>query len=78
MPTLTSFTHHQLPLSVEGVPMNVAAIHREGHLAPIVFLHGFGSTKEDYADIAQQTAFAGRPFLAFDAPGWVKLVRVGT
>ncbi|MCW2099959.1 UNVERIFIED_ORG: pimeloyl-ACP methyl ester carboxylesterase [Pseudomonas psychrophila] len=69
MPTLTSFTHHQLPLSVEGVPMNVAAIHREGHLAPIVFLHGFGSTKEDYADIALQPAFAGHPFLAFDAPG---------
>nr|WP_218627620.1 alpha/beta hydrolase [Pseudomonas sp. dw_612] len=49
--------------------MNVAALHRDGVLAPIVFLHGFGSTKEDYADIVQQAAFAGHPFLAYDAPG---------
>jgi pimeloyl-ACP methyl ester carboxylesterase len=32
-------------------------------------LHGFGSTKEDYADIAFQPAFARCPFLAYDAPG---------
>ncbi|TSD83500.1 alpha/beta hydrolase [Mycobacterium sp. KBS0706] len=36
---------------------------------PIVFLHGFGSTKEDYADISRHAAFAGRPFVAYDAPG---------
>jgi len=35
----------------------------------VVFLHGFGSTKEDYLDIACQHAFTGRPFLAYDAPG---------
>lgn len=54
MPSPETFTHVQLPLTVEGVQLNVAAIHRDGHLAPIVFLHGFGSTKEDYADIVQQ------------------------
>lgn len=64
-----TFTHVQLPLTVEGVQLNVAAIHRDGVLAPIVFLHGFGSTKEDYADIVQQPAFAGHPFVAYDAPG---------
>lgn len=32
-------------------------------------LHGFGSTKEDYADIAQNPDFAGQPFFAYDAPG---------
>lgn len=63
------FLSKTLPLAVEGVPLNVAAIHRAGALAPIVFLHGFGSTKEDYADIVLQPAFAGRPFLAYDAPG---------
>jgi pimeloyl-ACP methyl ester carboxylesterase len=31
--------------------------------------HGFGSTKEDYADFALEPALAGRPFLAYDAPG---------
>lgn len=56
-------------LDVEGVALKVAAIHRQGAVAPIVFLHGFGSTKEDYADIALIKAFAGRPFLAYDAPG---------
>lgn len=64
-----TFTHTQLPLTVEGVQLNVAAIHRNGNLTPIVFLHGFGSTKEDYADIVQHAEFAGHPFLAYDAPG---------
>ena len=69
MPSPETFTHVQFPLTVEGVQLNVAALHRDGVLAPIVFLHGFGSTKEDYADIAQQPAFAGHPFVAYDAPG---------
>jgi pimeloyl-ACP methyl ester carboxylesterase len=34
-----------------------------------VFLHGFGSTKEDYADVVQQEQLADRPVLAYDAPG---------
>jgi pimeloyl-ACP methyl ester carboxylesterase len=62
-------TYQQLNLSVDGVGLTVATVGRGGNLAPIVFLHGFGSTKEDYADIALQPAFAGRPFLAYDAPG---------
>ena len=69
MPCPEPFIHVQLPLTVEGIALNVAAIHRNGALAPIVFLHGFGSTKEDYADIVQQPAFAGHPFIAYDAPG---------
>ncbi|WP_405534789.1 alpha/beta hydrolase [Streptomyces sp. NBC_00075] len=53
-----------------GVGVEVAAIRRGGEQhAPIVFLHGFGSTKEDYADLAYRPEFAGRPFLAYDAPG---------
>ena len=44
-------------------------MHREGWRAPIVLLHGFGSTKEDYADIARYPQFDGRPIIAFDAPG---------
>ncbi|KFY20442.1 hypothetical protein V491_03711 [Pseudogymnoascus sp. VKM F-3775] len=43
--------------------------HYNDSLAPIVFLHGFGSTKEDYADIAHHTTFIGRPFVAYDMPG---------
>lgn len=69
MPAVANFTHSLLPICVEGVSLKVASLHREGTLAPIVFLHGFGSTKEDYADITLQTQFDGHPFLAFDAPG---------
>jgi pimeloyl-ACP methyl ester carboxylesterase len=44
-------------------------MYRSGSGDPIVFLHGFGSTKEDYADVARLPAFAGRPYIAYDAPG---------
>lgn len=63
------FTKERLALNVGGVDVNVAAIHRGGGREPIVFLHGFGSTKEDYADIVRHAAFAGHPFVAYDAPG---------
>jgi pimeloyl-ACP methyl ester carboxylesterase len=59
-----------MDLCVDGVALQVATAGRGGDLAPIVFLHGFGSTKEDYADIVHQPGLAGRPFLAYDAPGF--------
>jgi pimeloyl-ACP methyl ester carboxylesterase len=62
-------TYGQVDLRVGGVDLKVATAGRVGSLAPVVFLHGFGSTKEDYLDIASQRAFTGRPFLAYDAPG---------
>ncbi|MBY0393576.1 MAG: alpha/beta fold hydrolase, partial [Novosphingobium sp.] len=54
---------------MQQVGLAVAALQRGGTGAPILFLHGFGSTKEDYADIARWSAFDGQPFLAYDAPG---------
>jgi pimeloyl-ACP methyl ester carboxylesterase len=66
---MTELTREQLDLRVGGVSLRVAAIGRGGDRAPVVFLHGFGSTKEDYADVACEPAFSGRPFLAYDAPG---------
>lgn len=65
----SEFVKSVVPLRVDGVEVDVAAIHRGGSLEPIVFLHGFGSTKEDYADIVRYEAFNGHPFLAYDAPG---------
>ena len=64
-----SFAHTSLPLTVGNVQVNIATLHREGERAPIVFLHGFGSTKEDYADLVLHQSFAGHAFLAYDAPG---------
>ena len=63
------FEHSIHELKVQGVPLKLAAISRTGQRAPIVFLHGFGSTKEDYADVVLNDAFSDRGFLAYDAPG---------
>jgi pimeloyl-ACP methyl ester carboxylesterase len=54
-------------LRVDGVDVQVAALRGDGAGAPVVFLHGFGSTKEDYADVERH--LPGRAFLACDAPG---------
>lgn len=63
------FTYEKIPLSIDGVQLDLAVIHRTGPKTPILFLHGFGSTKEDYADITLQASFEGHPFIAYDAPG---------
>lgn len=51
-------------LEIGGTPLKVAAIARGGMRTPIVFLHGFGSTKEDDADIGHQPAFASALYTA--------------
>jgi pimeloyl-ACP methyl ester carboxylesterase len=61
--------YDRVSLRVQGTNLDLATARRDGELAPIVFLHGFGSTKEDYVDLVHQSPFAGRPFLAYDAPG---------
>lgn len=58
-----------IPVENAGVSMRVSAMHRKGSRAPILFLHGFGSTKEDYSDVAFHRQFAGRQLIGFDAPG---------
>lgn len=57
---------------VDEVNVELSAITRDGHKSPILFLHGFGSTKEDYAGIVNFSNFDGHPFLAYDAPGFGK------
>jgi len=69
MPTAPEVVQERLSLQVQGVAVDIACMHRLGDAPPIVFLHGFGSTKEDYADIRLHPSFAGRSFLAYDAPG---------
>ncbi|MEM9202041.1 MAG: alpha/beta hydrolase [Actinomycetota bacterium] len=55
--------------SVAGVEVTIAALQRTGDGDPIVLLHGFGSTKEDYADIARRSVLGGHSVLVYDAPG---------
>ncbi|WP_120521639.1 alpha/beta fold hydrolase [Arthrobacter celericrescens] len=69
MPANTVPTLHDLDLSVRGTAVKLSCLSGSGNGIPTVFLHGFGSTKEDYADFAVHPAVAGRPFFAYDAPG---------
>lgn len=56
-------------LHVEGTELSISAMRRDGEKAPVLFLHGFGSTKEDYADIQHQRVLDQHGVLAYDAPG---------
>jgi pimeloyl-ACP methyl ester carboxylesterase len=58
-----------LDLRVHDVDLHITALHAPGP-EPVVFLHGFGSTKEEYADFTRFPGLAGRGFLAYDAPGF--------
>ncbi len=66
---MNEFEKSNIPLQIDGTDLNISAISRKGNMAHIVFLHGFGSTKEDYADIVRHASFSDYPFLAYDAPG---------
>ncbi|MEM7424636.1 MAG: alpha/beta hydrolase [Pseudomonadota bacterium] len=56
-------------IQLQGTALEVSTIQRSGTKAPVVFLHGFGCTKEDYADFVFEEPFEDRRFLAYDAPG---------
>lgn len=62
-------THEVRDIRVDDTPLGVSTLHRDGTKSPIVFLHGFGSTKEDYADIQRHSDLDAHGVLAFDAPG---------
>jgi pimeloyl-ACP methyl ester carboxylesterase len=48
----STLTKERLSLSVSGTEIKLSAHYQPGEHPPLVFLHGFGSTKEDYADVA--------------------------
>lgn len=58
-----------LELTVQDRFVRLAYLRREGSRPPLLCLHGFGSTKEDYADLAIRADFADRDLLSWDAPG---------
>src|ERR1700743_132870 len=69
MSTDTALTKTFIELDVLTVRLKLAVMYRPGEKPPILFLHGFGSTKEDYADIALYPQFDGHTVIAYDAPG---------
>lgn len=59
----------RLDLNVDSIAVSLAITHRPGRLNPVLFLHGFGSTKEDHADFVLKKGFDNYAFVAYDAPG---------
>lgn len=59
-----------LSLRVSGSDVRIAYLRRPGDLAPLICLHGFGSTKEDYADLLLNPLFLKRDIILLDAPGF--------
>ncbi len=57
-------------VTIEDVSLRLSVLRREGSKPPVIFLHGFGASKEDYADFAVFPRFSDRAFLAYDAPGF--------
>ena len=62
--TQNSFRKEEVAALVDGVSLTLSVMVKDGDGDPIVFLHGFGSTKEDYADIARLPSLLERPILA--------------
>ncbi len=60
---------HILELTISGVSLRLSCLRRNGIKPAIVCLHGFGSTKEDYADLAFRQDFLDRDLVFWDAPG---------
>ncbi|KAL4908064.1 hypothetical protein BDW74DRAFT_175847 [Aspergillus multicolor] len=64
-----TLTYTTLSLQVQGVNLNISTVHRLNDRPPLLFLHGFGSCKEDLADIVVNPALQRYGYIAFDAPG---------
>lgn len=57
-------------LTLHGVDLDLSFLRRAGSRTPLLCLHGFGSTKEDYADLAFRADFDDRDLIFIDAPGF--------
>ncbi|KAL4878741.1 alpha/beta-hydrolase [Aspergillus karnatakaensis] len=67
-----ALTYTKFPLEVHGISLTLSTIYNlptTSSKPPILFLHGFGSCKEDLADIILHPALRNYGYLAFDAPG---------
>ncbi|KAJ5947260.1 alpha/beta-hydrolase [Penicillium verhagenii] len=64
-----AFECSTIPLQVKGVKLNLSTIHYFNFNPPILFLHGFGSSKEDLADLSLHPSLQNYGFIAYDAPG---------
>ncbi|KAE8147905.1 Alpha/Beta hydrolase protein [Aspergillus avenaceus] len=45
-------SYEKVSLQVDGVDLEISSIYKKGQRPPFVFLHGFGSSKEEFNDFA--------------------------
>lgn len=64
-----TLTYETIPLQVQGVNLLLSTVHHLTNNHPILFLHGFGSCKEDLADAILHPTLQHHGYIAFDAPG---------
>ena len=69
MASSSDLAWESLRFTVDGLHVDVSSIRCEAQTDPVLILHGFGSTKEDYLDIALVKALSGVSFILYDAPG---------
>ncbi len=60
---------NSINLCINGVELELSAFVKEGYLPPLIALHGFGSSKEDYHDFILRSENRDRGLYAFDLPG---------
>lgn len=66
----TELESGRLRLGVGAISVEIAFLRRSGSRTPLVCLHGFGSSKEDYADLSLHPRFHDRQLVLLDAPGY--------
>ncbi|MFP4005030.1 MAG: alpha/beta fold hydrolase [Alphaproteobacteria bacterium] len=59
----------RIEVTIGGVQTRIGTRVREGRRPALLLLHGFGATKEDYADLAHHPRFRNRMIVTYDAPG---------
>lgn len=73
MTQFINFQQQVIDLNVNGVDLKLSVIHRLRQKKNVIlFLHGFGSSKEDYANISYYAALNDYDFIAYDAPGFAQ------
>lgn len=74
VPTVAGWESETLSIALGDASLSIHTLTCQSDSAPVVFLHGFGSTKEDYADFVRVPDLDGRGFIAYDAPGFGRSV----
>ncbi|OGM44167.1 hypothetical protein ABOM_007002 [Aspergillus bombycis] len=62
-------SYEKVQLQVDGVSLELSTIYKKGTRPPFVFLHGFGSSKEELHDFAHLPHLSEYGLLLYDAPG---------